>query len=99
MYILVKQCFSQSSKQRGGRIEKTTTSKGLVHSNDHIKENWATIGGGGEAPPTLLWGNHCTVNDVGLGLVHVLCTYVTFSRVCVRIIVQLGGMAQSEKIV
>ncbi len=36
-------CFSQSSKQRGGRIEKTTTSKGLMHSNDYIKENWATI--------------------------------------------------------
>ncbi len=38
------QCFSQSSKQRGGgRIEKTTTSKGLLHSNDHIKGNWTTI--------------------------------------------------------
>ncbi len=27
--------------KRGGRIEKTTTSKGLMHSNDHIKDNWA----------------------------------------------------------
>ncbi len=38
--------------KRGGRIEKTTTSKGLMHSNDHIKENWAMIEGG--APPTPL---------------------------------------------
>ncbi len=44
--------------KRGGRIEKTTTSKGLMHSNDYIKEKWATIEGG-EHPPTLLWGNHC----------------------------------------
>ncbi len=26
-------------------IEKTTTSKGLMHSNDHIKENWTTVEG------------------------------------------------------
>ncbi len=42
-------------KKRGGWIENKT-SKGLMHSNDHIKENWDTIEGG--APPTLLWGNH-----------------------------------------
>ncbi len=29
----------QSLNQRGGRVDKTTTSKGLMHSNDHIKEN------------------------------------------------------------
>ncbi len=28
-----------------------------MHSNDHTKDNWATIEGG-KHPPTLLWGNH-----------------------------------------
>ncbi len=37
------QCFQS---KEGGRIEKTTTSKGLMHSNDNIKENWT-----GGAPP------------------------------------------------
>ncbi len=32
------QCFPQSTKQRGG---KTCTSKGLMHSSDHIIENYA----------------------------------------------------------
>ncbi len=45
--------FHPDLKAKGGGIEKTSTSKGLIHSNDRIKENWA-----GEHPPTLLWGNH-----------------------------------------
>ncbi len=49
----------------GRRIEKTTTSKGLMHSSDHIKENWATIEGGSTPlyPPlgeTLYLGYICT---------------------------------------
>ncbi len=47
----------RAQSKEGGRIEMTTTSKGLMHSIDHIKENWATMegrGGGGTAPPTLL---------------------------------------------
>ncbi len=39
--------------KRGERIEKITTSKGLMHSNDHIKENWATIEGGSTLYPPL----------------------------------------------
>ncbi len=40
--------------KRGGRIEKTTTSKGLMHSNDYIKGNWVPIEG--EHPPTSFGG-------------------------------------------
>ncbi len=50
-------CFLQSSKQREGRVERSTTPKGLLHSNDHIKEKASTEG---EVPPTypgLFWGN------------------------------------------
>ncbi len=39
--------------KRGGRIEKTTTSKGLMHSNEHIKENWAPDRGGSTPLPPL----------------------------------------------
>ncbi len=38
----------------GGAEEKTTTSKGPMHSNDHIKETWLTIEGGRVPPPTPL---------------------------------------------
>ncbi len=37
--------FLPELKAKGGRIEKTTTSKGLLHSNDHTKENCAIRGG------------------------------------------------------
>ncbi len=47
----------RAQSKEGGRIEKTSTSKGLMHSNDHIKENWPTIEGG--APPYPPLGNHC----------------------------------------
>ncbi len=49
---------------KGGRIENTTTSKGLMHSNDRIKETWATIEGG--APTLLLWGITGTDKETAL---------------------------------
>ncbi len=42
---------------RGGRVEKTTTSKGLMHSSDHIKE-------------TMPWGEH-PLSPLGESLVCV----------------------------
>ncbi len=55
---LVKASMLQSSvspraqnKERG-TIEKTTTSKGIMQSNDHITENWATIEGGSTPLPS-----------------------------------------------
>ncbi len=44
--------------KRGRRVEKTTTSKGLMHSNGHIKGNWATVGGGG-------WGGSTPLPSFG----------------------------------
>ncbi len=42
--------FLPKLRAKGGeRIENTTTSKGLIQSNDHIKENWGMIEG--EHPP------------------------------------------------
>ncbi len=38
---------NQSSADRGGSNPNTTTSKGLMHSNDHLKDPRATIEGGG----------------------------------------------------
>ncbi len=43
---------AQSKGGGGGRIENTTTSKGLLHSNDHNKENWAMIEGGASPRPS-----------------------------------------------
>ncbi len=55
---IVYQCFPQSSNHRGGkRVEKATTSKGLMHSSYHIKENKAMVGAWGEGEHP--WGNHC----------------------------------------
>ncbi len=46
--------FLSELKAKRGKDWKTTTSKGLMHSNGRIKENWATIEGG--APPTSFGG-------------------------------------------
>ncbi len=52
-YILGLSSDSVSSEQKGEKDWKTATSKGQMHSNDHIKENWATIEGGAPPPPPL----------------------------------------------
>ncbi len=42
----VRSVFLPELKAKTGRIEKTTTSKDLMHSSDHINENRATTEGG-----------------------------------------------------
>ncbi len=58
-----------------------------MHSNDHIKENWAMIEGGGGSISQLLWGNRCysymycivyqmslTEKEAGVLLLKLYCT-------------------------
>ncbi len=65
---------AQSNSKRGGRIEKTTTSKGLMHSNDHIKENWATIEGGSTPYPPL--GESLNIHYFAQQICFLLCIYM-----------------------